>query len=109
MGQVWSTLRKRDPHNQTLAVSLLLILVRISKSYEGLRAYTFWNLTAVLVFFWRRARGWAAPLLTNSVAIFASYRTASADAHSDFVKNSGRSELVYMAGEDECVCLWCEC
>ena len=99
MGQVWSTLQHRDPHRQTLAVALLLLLVRISKSYEGLRAYTFWNVAAVLVFFWRRARGWAGPLLTNSVAIFVSYRTASADAHSHFVENSGKSEAVYLAGD----------
>lgn len=99
MGQVWSTLRRRDPHNQTIAVALLLALARLSKSYEGLRAYTFWNVTAVLLFFSTRARGWSGPLLTNSVAIFASYRTASADAHHDFVKNSGRSEPVYILGD----------
>ena len=92
-----TTLQKRDPHNQTLAVLLLLILARVSKTYKGMQAYTMWNCSAVLCNYGFRIRnGWEQPLFCNSIAIFAAFRSASADAHSDFVQRTGMGNILFM-------------
>ena len=96
---ILTTLRRRDPHNQTLAVLLILLLARVSKTYKGLQAYTMWNCTAVLLNYIIRPQGWERPLFCNSLSIFAAFRTASADAHADFVHRSGKSEAVYWLGD----------
>jgi hypothetical protein len=96
----WSTLRRRDPHNQTVGIFLLLGLAHASKqkSFEGIKAYTVWNCLAVLFNFSFRQR-WERSLVCNSLAIWASYRTASADAHADLVARAGYSEPVYHLGD----------
>ena len=99
MGAALSILRARDPHNQTLGVFLLFVLARVSKSWKGLRAYTLWNCTAVLFKYAVQPRGWERSLLCNSLGIYAAFRTASADAHCDFLERSGKSELVYFLGD----------
>lgn len=99
MGSLLAKLRQRDPHNQTLAVLLLLVLARVSKTYKGMQAYTMWNCTATLLQYALRPRGWEQPLFCNSMAIFASFRCASADAHSDFVKRSGYSNFGHVLGD----------
>ena len=43
VSKVYTTLRQRDPHNQTLAVSLLILLTSASQKMKNLRAYTMWN------------------------------------------------------------------
>ena len=97
---ILTTLRARDPHNQTLAVLLLLLLARVSKSYKGLQAYTMWNCSAVLINYGFRIRnGWEQPLFCNSIAIFAAFRSASADAHSDFVKRTGMGNIIHVLGD----------
>mmetsp|Transcript_38383 Transcript_38383/g.75572 ORF Transcript_38383/g.75572 Transcript_38383/m.75572 type:complete len:272 (-) Transcript_38383:124-939(-) len=78
-----ATLRRRDPHNQTFAIALLLILTLVSQKLRGMKAYTFWERV----------------LLCNSVAIYSSYRTASLDAHDDLVKRAGYHPAIYFIGD----------
>jgi hypothetical protein len=59
-----------------------------------------WNCTATLVNYGFRIRnGWEKPLFCNSLAIFAAFRTASADAQSDFVERSGYGPVVHVIGD----------
>ena len=95
----WQTLRERDPHNQTIGIALLLALAHASKqrALKDVKAYTVWNCIAVLFNFAFRQR-WERSLVCNSLAIFASYRTASADAHADLVARAGYPEPIYHLG-----------
>lgn len=91
MGEVFSTLRKRDPHNQTGAILLLLCLTH-TKYYiklKFLKAYTMWNITAFTLSQLLNFETWQRPILCNSIAIWNGYRTATIDNIDKFRKNSG--------------------
>mmetsp|Transcript_17401 Transcript_17401/g.21424 ORF Transcript_17401/g.21424 Transcript_17401/m.21424 type:complete len:262 (+) Transcript_17401:94-879(+) len=98
MGSVISQLRQRDPHNQTIAILLLIFLANISHQYKKLRAYTFWNCTAILFNFAFRLR-WERPLVCNSLAVLVSYKTASLDCHEQLARQAGVSRLTYFLGD----------
>jgi len=101
MGTVYSTLQKRDPHNQTLAILLLLFLTHAKKSpkLSLFHAYTFWNLSAFAATKLFNLK-WERPIFCNSVAIFLSYKSASLDNYDGLFRRSHlKSHLVYAIGD----------
>jgi len=92
MGSAYSTLKQRDPHNQTLAILLLIFLTQ-AKRYPRLRllhSYTFWNISSLIVGK-LLGMGWERPIFTNSVAILLSYKSASIDNYDGLFARSGMS------------------
>eukprot|EP00658_Telonema_sp_P-2_P043800 TRINITY_DN3169_c0_g1_i1.p1 TRINITY_DN3169_c0_g1~~TRINITY_DN3169_c0_g1_i1.p1 ORF type:complete len:172 (+),score=36.80 TRINITY_DN3169_c0_g1_i1:139-654(+) len=70
-----------------------------SKYLRSVRAYTMWNCAAVVTNFALKLR-WERPLVCNSLAIFASYRTASVDAHEDLRRRAGLGPFWYFVGDN---------
>eukprot|EP00808_Paulinella_micropora_P014112 g6439.t1 len=90
------------PHLLMLSVALMLCLTHLKhvQKLKGLQAYTFWNLTACLANFAFRL-GWERILFTNSLAVFASYKTAQADHMSKrfFIQQSGLTPMRFWMGD----------
>lgn len=102
MGNFLTTLRERDPHNQSIAVILCILFAQFKhfKFLSILHQYTFWNVTLTLTNFALRLE-YERILFCNSMGIFSSYRTASSDTpvHNDLVEHSRLDPVTYFFGD----------
>lgn len=102
MGNFLATLRERDPHNQSIAVILCILFAQFKhfKFLSILHQYTFWNVTLCLSNFALRLE-YERILFCNSMGIFGSYRTASADeqVHNALVEHTKLDPIVYFFGD----------
>ena len=102
MGSFYSTLRARDPHNQSLAVVLCLIfaLAKHNKVLARYQKFTFWNVSLCMMNFAFRL-DYDRILFANSMGILSAYRTASADlaVHESLVKSSRVPRYIYYLGD----------